>query len=119
MAFRPERLAEVLKKEISELLREMKDPRLGFVTVTAVEVSADLHYAKVFVSVLGSGGDQGDSLKVLRGAQGFIRSELGKRIRLRHTPEVSFVHDPSIEEGTRILQIIKDIGKGQPGRQDG
>ncbi|MEW6458593.1 MAG: 30S ribosome-binding factor RbfA [Bacillota bacterium] len=119
MAFRPERLAEVIKKEISDLLRQMKDPRLGFVTVTAVEVSSDLRYAKVFVSVLGSNEDQDASLKVLRGAQGFIRTELGKRIRLRYTPEVSFVHDPSIEEGTRIIQIIRDIGKGQPGQQDG
>lgn len=119
MAFRPERLAEVIKKEVSDLLRQMKDPRIGFVTVTAVEVSSDLRYAKVFVSVLGSNEEQGASMKVLRGAQGFIRTELGKRIRLRHTPEVSFVPDPSIREGTRIIQIIRDIGKGQPGKQDG
>lgn len=119
MAFRPERLAEMIKKEISDLLLQMKDPRLGFVTVTAVEVSADLRYAKVFVSVLGGDEGQDASLKVLRGAQGFIRTEIGKRVRLRYTPEVCFVHDPSIREGARIIQIIRDLGKGQPGQQDG
>lgn len=118
MAFRPERLAEVIKKEVSDLLRQMKDPRIGFVTVTTVEVSPDLRYAKVFVSVLGNGTEQDASFKALQRAQGFVRSELGKRIRLRHTPEVSFVLDRSIVEGTRLIQIIDGLGKGQPGSSD-
>lgn len=119
MAFRPERLAEVIKKEMADLLRQMKDPRVGFVTVTTVEVSPDLRYAKVFLSVLGSAEEQDNSLKALRRAQGFVRTELGKRIRLRYTPEVSFVLDHSIGEGARLIQIIDEIGKGPAEEHDG
>jgi ribosome-binding factor A len=119
MSFRPERLAEVIKKEVSDLLRQMKDPRIGFVTVTTVEVSSDLRYARVFVSVLGDDEQQNATLKALQRAQGFVRSKLGKRIRLRHTPEVSFALDHSIGEGVRLIRIIDDLGKGQPSRQDG
>ena len=119
MSFRPERLAEAIKKEVSALLREMKDPRIGFVTVTTVEVSSDLRYAKVFVSVFGREAQQEDALKALRRAQGFVRTELGRRIRLRHTPEVTFVLDRSIGEGARVIRIIDEIGKGRPGGQDG
>lgn len=119
MSFRSERLAEVIKKEVSDLLRQMKDPRVGFVTVTMVDVSSDLRYAKVFVSTLGSDEEQDTTLKALQRAQGFVRTELGKRIRLRYIPEVSFILDNSIEEGVRIIRIIDDIGKGQPGKQDG
>jgi ribosome-binding factor A len=119
VSFRSERLAEVIKKEVSDLLRQMKDPRVGFVTVTMVDVSSDLRYAKVFVSTLGSDEEQDTTLKALQRAQGFVRTELGKRIRLRYIPEVSFILDNSIEEGVRIIRIIDDIGKGQPGKQDG
>lgn len=118
MSFRNERLAELIKAEVADLLRQMKDPRIGFTTVTTVEVSSDLRYAKVYVSVLGSDEEQNASLKALQRAQGFVRSELGKRIRLRHTPEISFVRDRSIGEGVRIIKIIEGIGKEPPAARD-
>jgi len=117
MPHRPERLAEVIKKEVSEILRTMKDPRIGFVSVTTVEVSTDLRYAKIYVSVFGDEAQQEDTWRALQRAQGFVRTELGRRIRLRHTPEVTFVLDRSIDEGARLIRLIDDLRKGQPGRQ--
>lgn len=108
---RPNRLAETLKEDISELIRlELKDPRLGFVTITKVEVAGDLAHAKVYVSVLGTEEERKKSLEVLNGAAGFVRSEIGKRIRLRHVPEIVFVYDSSIEHGAHIAKLLKDVG---------
>ncbi len=105
---RPERVAELIKKEVSDLLqRDVKDPRIGFVTVTDVEVSGDLRHAKVFVSILN--GNKEETMEGLDATIGFMRSEIGKRIRLRHTPEVIFRYDDSIETGTRVFKILKDI----------
>ncbi|MDD3653076.1 MAG: 30S ribosome-binding factor RbfA [Desulfotomaculaceae bacterium] len=114
MSFRPERLAEAIKKEISELLRdELKDPRIGFVSITAVEVSKDLRYADIYASVLGEPAEQKASIKALTGAQGFIRNELGRRIRLRYTPELTFKLDQSIDRGTKLIKLMEDVrGKG-------
>ncbi|NLJ75674.1 MAG: 30S ribosome-binding factor RbfA [Peptococcaceae bacterium] len=110
MSFRPERLAEAIKKEISELLREeLKDPRIGFASITSVEVSRDLRYANVFVSVLGESEQQKITVKTLQGAQGFIRGELGKRIRLRYTPEINFKLDQSISHGSRIIALMEKV----------
>ncbi|MGI6120188.1 MAG: 30S ribosome-binding factor RbfA [Desulfosporosinus sp.] len=107
---RPNRLAEMLKKEISQLIRvELKDPRLGFVTVTSVEVAGDLAHAKVYVSVLGTEDEGKATLDVLKKAVGFVRSEIGKRIRLRHVPAIVFVYDPSIERGAHIAKLLKDV----------
>ncbi len=115
MSYRPERLAEAIKKEVSDMLfqQEIKDPRVGFVTITAVEVSPDLRAAKIYASVLGSPEEQKATMEALRRAQGFIRSELGKRIRLRHTPEISFKLDTSIARGVRVTRLLKEIeGRG-------
>lgn len=114
MSFRPERLAEAIKKEISELLREeLKDPRIGFVTITAVEVSKDLRYANIFASVFGEPSDQKATIEALQKAQGFIRGELGKRIRLRYTPEITFKLDHSISQGSRLIALMEEVkGKG-------
>jgi ribosome-binding factor A len=110
MSFRPERLAEAIKKEISELLRdELKDPRIGFVSITSVEVSKDLRYANVFASVFGDPAVQSASIEALQKAHGFIRGELGKRIRLRYTPEITFKLDHSISNGTRIIALMEEI----------
>jgi ribosome-binding factor A len=119
VAYRPERLGEVLKQEIAELLRQLKDPRIGFVTVTSVDVSNDLRYAKVFVSVLGSAEEQKATMDVLDKAQGRLRAEIGRRIRLRYTPEVSFKLDHSISEGVRLVDLIDDLTEGKPGDRDG
>ncbi|MCL6558346.1 MAG: 30S ribosome-binding factor RbfA [Firmicutes bacterium] len=110
MSYRPERLAEAIKKEISDLLRdELKDPRIGFVTITSVEVSSDLRYAKVFISVLGGPENQRSSIETLQKAQGFIRGELGRRIRLRYTPEITFKLDESISRGTRVIELLNEV----------
>ncbi|KLU63462.1 ribosome-binding factor A [Peptococcaceae bacterium CEB3] len=113
---RANRLAETLKEEISQLIREqLKDPRLGFVTVTAVDVAEDLSHAKVYISVLGSPEDAKASLLVLNRAAGYMRSEIGKRVRLRHTPEIVFKYDPSIEHGARIAKLLRDVQNGGAG----
>lgn len=104
------RVGEQLKKELSGLIQtELKDPRVGFVTVTGVEVTNDLSQAKVYLSVLGDDQQKEDTLKALMKANGFLRSELGKRIRLRHTPELIFKFDTSIEYGSRIEKLLDEI----------
>lgn len=108
---RVERLREEYRREISDILRRMKDPRLGFVTVTDVEVSSDLRHVKVFVSVLGSEEDRRRTLAVLEQARGYVRTEAGQRIRLRHTPEIHFVFDPSVERGARVMALLNQIRK--------
>lgn len=112
---RPTRLGEVIKTEVSQIFhREMKDPRMGFVSVTDVEVTQDLSAVRIFVSVLGDEAAGKDTMKALDSATGFVRSELGKRIRLRHVPELSFKLDTSIERGSRISKILNDIRDGKP-----
>ncbi|ACB85028.1 30S ribosome-binding factor RbfA [Natranaerobius thermophilus] len=111
---RKEKLQEELKKIISDILqREVKDPSVGFVTVTSVDLSGDLRHAKVFVSILGEKENQQDSLRGLEKATGFIRSELGKRVRLRHVPEIVFKFDESIEHGDHINKLLKQMNLGE------
>src|SRR6266852_6178976 len=98
MGYRPERVREFIKEQVGEIIQQnLKDPRIGFVSVTAVEVSADLRHAKVFVSVLGDAQAKTDSMAGLQSARGYIRSELGKRLQMRFSPEVLFRLDDSIE----------------------
>lgn len=107
---RANRVAEQIKKEIGELLtQKIKDPRIGFVTITDVEVTGDLQQAKVFISVLGDEDKRDETLVGLAKANGFIRSEIGNRIRLRKTPEITFHFDESIEYGNRIETILRDL----------
>ncbi|EHQ91361.1 30S ribosome-binding factor RbfA [Desulfosporosinus youngiae] len=117
---RPNRLAETLKEEISQLIRvELKDPRIGFVTLTSVDVADDLSHAKVYVSVLGTEEEGNASLNSLNRAAGFIRSEIGKRVRLRHTPSIVFKYDPSIQHGAHIAKLLKDVGASdETGKED-
>ena len=112
MSLRSTRVGEQMKKELSDILgRKLKDPRVGFVTVTDVEVSGDLQQAKVYISVLGDAQKREDTLKGLEKAKGFIRSELGQRIRLRKTPELFFGFDESIDYGNRIESLLHQIHK--------
>lgn len=107
---RVNRVGEQIKKEIIDIIRhDVKDPRVGFLTVTEVEASGDLQIAKIYISVLGSDEQRQDALKALRKASGFIRSELGKRIRLRLTPELIFQLDTSLDYSTRIQEVLRDI----------
>ncbi|UVI32543.1 30S ribosome-binding factor RbfA [Paenibacillus spongiae] len=107
------RVGEQIKKELSQIIQtELKDPRIGFITVTGVEVTGDLSQAKVFLSVLGNDEQKESTLKALASGSGFIRSELGKRIRFRHIPELVFKFDSSIEYGSRIETILEQINNG-------
>jgi ribosome-binding factor A len=104
------RVGEQIKKELSLILQsELKDPRIGFTTVTGVEVTNDLSLARVYLSVLGNDEQKEETLKALAKAKGFLRTELGRRIRLRHTPELEFRFDSSIEYGSRIETLLRQL----------
>ncbi|BFH63821.1 MULTISPECIES: 30S ribosome-binding factor RbfA [Paenibacillus] len=106
------RVGEQIKKELSQLIQsELKDPRIGFLTVTGVDVTNDLSQAKIYLSVLGDEEQKANSLKALEKANGFLRSELGKRIRLRHIPELIFKFDESIAYGSHIEKLLGEISK--------
>lgn len=99
-----------MKKELGDIItRKLKDPRVGFVTVTDVEVTGDLSMATVYITVLGDEEKQENTLKGLEKAKGFIRSEIGKRIRLRIVPEITFAMDESIAYGNRIEALLSEL----------
>ncbi len=105
---RQEKLGEQFALELSELMRtRLKDPRVGFASITRVEVSNDIRHAKVFVSVMGTPEEQKATMKGLISATGYLRHELATRITLRYMPELVFKLDTSIEEGARVLELIK------------
>ncbi|RRS08805.1 30S ribosome-binding factor RbfA [Pseudoalteromonas sp. J010] len=109
---RTDRVAQQIQKEIAVILqREIKDPRLGMVTVSAVDVSRDLSYAKVFITVLNTNDEDKtkQSVAILNEATGYIRSLLGKRIRARIMPELKFVIDNSLMEGMRISNLVDSV----------
>ncbi|AIY65845.1 30S ribosome-binding factor RbfA [Pseudoalteromonas piratica] len=109
---RTDRVGQQIQKEVALILqREIKDPRLGMITVSAVEVSRDLSYAKVFVTTLNDHDEEKSKLimKILGEAQGFVRSLLGKRIRARIVPEIKFVMDTSLLEGMRISNLVDQV----------
>lgn len=109
---RADRLAEAIKKEVAHMLQdEIKDPRIGFASVTQVTVSSDLRYAKIFVSVLGDEEAKRDTQAGLENAAGYIRRELGRRIALRYVPEISFKIDSSIEHGVHISKLLSEVKK--------
>lgn len=115
MSYRSHRLTQELKHEISLIIaQEVRDPRIGLLTVTEVEVSPDLRYARIYVSVLGSPEEKKQTLDALASAGSFIRRQVGARIKLRHTPELTFAYDESIEQGDRMMQLIEEIKKEQP-----
>jgi ribosome-binding factor A len=108
---RAERVSDQIKREIADILmRKIKDPRIGFVTVTDVEIADDLRNAKVFVSVLG--GDRSATLKGLESASAFIRQELGHRVRLKFIPEILFRYDDSSERGAHIMELLHEVDEG-------
>jgi ribosome-binding factor A len=107
---RQEKLGELIAIELSDLLRtRVKDPRVGFASITHVQVSGDLRHAKVFVSVMGSEKEQAATIQALKHATGFLRSELAGRITIRYMPELTFKLDTSIEQGARIIELIRAI----------
>lgn len=114
---RVSRVAELVKREVSQMLiHGIKDDRVGagMVSVTDVEVSGDLQHAKIFVSIYGTEEAKAQTMAGLKSATGYVRSELGSRIRLRRTPEVMFVEDRSIERGTRVLSLLNQLNDSRP-----
>lgn len=111
------RVAELIKREVSQmLLNGIKDDRVGagMVSVTDVDLSGDLQHAKIYVSIYGSDEAKQETMAGLKSATGYVRSELGHRIRLRRTPEVIFQEDSSIERGTRVLSLLNQLNQNRP-----
>jgi len=107
---RPQRLALQIQHEVSLMLsRDMKDRRIGFVTVTGVQLSPDLRHAKIFVSLMGPEDEKKGSLQILNHASGWVRHELGQRIRMKFLPEIVFLTDTSQDYGERIDRLIDEI----------
>jgi ribosome-binding factor A len=105
---RPRRVAEQIQRELADLLRlEVKDPRVGMITITDVEVTNDYSHAKVFFSLLGDEARVQEALKGLQSAAGFLRSEVSHRMKLRVMPQLHFVHDTSIERGMQLDKLIE------------
>ncbi len=109
---RQDKVSEALRQEISNIIHsELKDPRLGFITVTTVELTHDLRYAKVFFSVLGKEEEREKTKEALDSALGFIRRLIAQRIRLRFAPEISFKEDRSAEYSVRIQEALEEVKK--------
>jgi ribosome-binding factor A len=111
---RPERMGHEIRVILAELIsRQVKDPRIGFVTVTRVEMTPDLHHARVFVSVLGSPEEQESSIEGLSSAAGFLRREIGHRLNLRRAPELVFILDHGVEAVERIEMLLQKLHKDE------
>ncbi len=107
---RIEKLQELIKQEMSKmLLTDLKDPRIGFVTVTDVEMTGDLREAKIYVSIMGGAEQVKSSFEGLNSALGFVRREIGQRVRLRFTPEISFALDTSLDYGDHIQKLLLQV----------
>ena len=107
---RAERIEELIREEVCEILREkVSDPRVGFVSVTGVEISPDLENASIYVSILGEEKKKAEAMSGLDSATGYIRVELGRRLELRLTPKIRFVRDDSIERGSKVLAVMSRL----------
>ncbi|HYN02271.1 MAG TPA: 30S ribosome-binding factor RbfA [Vicinamibacteria bacterium] len=118
---RSERLAQEIREEVARMIAtELKDPRLGFVTVVRVELAQDIGYARVYVGVLGSEKEREKSLVALRSAAGFVRRELGKRLRIHHAPEIDFRYDKGLDATDRVARLLQeDAQRERPPVDDG
>jgi ribosome-binding factor A len=112
MADRMRRVNESVRQVLAEALHELKDPRIGLVTVTGVETSPDLRHATVYVSVLGSEKKRAASLRGLEAAHGLLQARLGRELRMKRTPQLAFEYDPSVERGVRMTQLIDELAPG-------
>jgi ribosome-binding factor A len=109
MGRRPERLAEEIREEIARMIAsEVKDPGVGFVTVIRVELARDLRYARVYVGIMGDEAEREKSLDALRRAAGFLRRELGRRLRIHHSPEIDFRYDKGIDATDRVARLLAE-----------
>jgi ribosome-binding factor A len=103
------RVNEAIREVLAASVLELKDPRIGFVTVTGVKTSPDLRHARVFVSVLGSESKRERSLEGLAAAHGVLQARLARELRLKRTPQLAFEYDPSVERGVRMTQLIDEL----------
>ena len=115
--WRPESVGGMIQQAVSEVIRGMKDPRVGFVTVTGVDMSEDLRHAKVYVSVLGSEEVRRGTLEALEHGAAYIRREVGRRIQIRHTPELLFRYDRSLEQGVKMDKLLDGLRKSAAGHE--
>ncbi|MDQ3856624.1 MAG: 30S ribosome-binding factor RbfA [Chloroflexota bacterium] len=114
MSRRTEQVAEEIQRHIGDLLiREVQDPRIGFATVTGVEVSPDLEHARIRISIMGGEADEREAMRGLRKASGFLRTMLGRRMRMRHIPELRFTVDRSAQHAVRIGQLLEEVLPGE------
>jgi ribosome-binding factor A len=109
MANRLRRVNELVRQVLSETIGRLKDPRIGFVTVTAVETSPDLRFARVFVSVLGTERKRVQTIEGLQAARSVLQAQLAQELRLKRTPQLSFEYDPSVERGVRMTKLIDEL----------
>ena len=106
---RMRRVNAAVKEVLSEALVELKDPRIGFVTITAVETSSDLRHARVFVSVLGSEEQRAQTLEGLSAAHGLLQGHVARELRMKRTPQLAFEYDPTVERGVRMSRLIDEL----------
>jgi ribosome-binding factor A len=117
---RSEKIADLIHKEVSQMLvKTVKDPRIGFVTITRVSVKEDCRLAKIYFSVAGTPEERERTISGLNSAKGYIRKELGRRISLRYTPEIIFQFDPSIEYAIHIGEVFQQIKQERKKNEDG
>src|SRR6059036_1210518 len=109
MSDRMRRVNVAVRQVLSEAVGQLKDPRIGFVTVTGVETSPDLRHARVYVSVLGSEQEQEQSLAALEAAHGVLQGRLARELRLKRTPQLTFEYDPTVERGVRMTRLIDEL----------
>ena len=118
MSRRLDRVEEACKEELSEILqRETKDPRVGFVTITAVKVTPDLRHARVYVSILGTEEEATQSLAGLESARGYLRARLGKHMRLKYLPEIEFIRERVAEEALHLSELMEKA-REESGEED-
>src|SRR3954452_1228849 len=109
MSDRMRRVNEAVRSVLAEAIGDLKDPRIGFVTVTGVDTSADLRQATVFVSVLGSERKRAKSLAGLEAAHGVLQAQIARELRLKRTPQLTFQYDPTVEQGVRMSKLIDEL----------
>ena len=109
MADRMRRVNESIRQVLSEAVGRLKDPRIGFVTITGVETSSDLRHARVFVSVLGTERRRTETLAGLQAAHSVLQAQLARELRLKRTPQLAFEYDPSVERGVRMTKLIDEL----------
>jgi ribosome-binding factor A len=112
---RKEKVQKLARRVLGEEIQALKDPRVGFATVTAVRISADLRHARVFVSVLGTPDQQKETMKGLRSATPYLRSELGRQIRMKYLPELTFELDHGVEDAERVESLLRRIHEEEGG----